>query len=769
MKVMLAFYGGGHVTAAIPLIRELRGRGHEVVPLALTAAAAVMAREGLPHRTITDYVDPADPVIRRYGEMLLARHHTDGKGITVEQSIAYLGTGLADLAAEVGEEEALARYREKGLNAFMPLRTARRILETERPDRVLATASPRMEAAMMRTAVELGIPSICMVDLFAILELPWLRHPGHGHWLTVHSQKTADRLVAAGRRADRIAVTGYPAFDSLADPGLAQRARAWRERKGFAPGEKVVLWADQPEPANPEFPRSIRSTLQQVCAANGWRLVVRLHPASSDPQVEKIPQGAVQSFADERLPEVAAGCDAVCTCTSTVAMESLLLDKPVLILKGSQYDDLVDYSDRDGALVIDSPAGLESALATLLEDTPAARRLAAARATLPVAGRASRNIADVVEQLEETTTAGAQAFPAQRFSYSHRKNLSDNMKIKVSDVHDAHVASEFDRLTALDIQRLLSDRTKFVDTGCPACHSLGVAKAFAHQGLDYRRCIECETLYISPAPTEEMHLNYVVNSAAMKFWREQMPESMRSSRVVLYRDRREFAQEAFARLGIEPKSSIEIGAGNGEFAEELAQHTDIEDIVLLEPQDLQVSRRNIRVIKAGFEAMSGLETQFDVAFGFELIEHLLEPDVFLGLVHRALKPGAPLMLSTPNEKSVETRTLERRSSNIIFDHVRLYNPRSIRILLERNGFRIVSLTTPGKLDVERLSAAYAKDPAYFDKVPALKFILNETPDRLEAFQSFLVREFQSSHMRIVAVKDGEWRGSPTPHLIPLPE
>lgn len=398
MKILMGFYGGGHVTAAIPMLRELQARGHEVVPLALTASAAVMDRLGIAHKTITDYVDPTQPAIARYGAMLIDRHHTEGKGITRQASIAYLGTALNDLVDEVGETEALARYQTIGMNAFMPVRTARDIIAREQPDCVIATASPRMEAALLRAAVQSDVFSLGVVDLFAILELPWLRDPAHAHMLTVYSERARQRLVHAGRQPEAIAVVGNPAFDSLADPLLAEKAAHWRLSKGLAPNVRTILWAEQPEPATPSLPRRIRTELAEICRRNGMRLMVRLHPASIDPRGEIIPHGAMQSHADEPLPVVAKGCDVVVTMTSTVAMEGLLLDKPVVVIRGSQYDQLVDYSADDGTLVIDGTDTLAQSLDMLLEEGPIARSLHQARLRLPAVGGASARVADLVER-----------------------------------------------------------------------------------------------------------------------------------------------------------------------------------------------------------------------------------------------------------------------------------------------------------------------------------------------------------------------------------
>lgn len=337
-------------------------------------------------------------------------------------------------------------------------------------------------------------------------------------------------------------------------------------------------------------------------------------------------------------------------------------------------------------------------------------------------------------------------------------------KFTIKDIHATGVAEKFDELTLKDLERLLLKSDQFVDSGCPACHSLDVMHAFEYQGLNYRRCNECETLYISPAPTEMAHLDYVVTSEAMAYWRECMPEDMKKSRRPMYQDRVTYSLNVLGRLGCMPKSSLELGAGNGEFAEELAAVVDIDQIVLLEPQELKIEHKNIIIIKGGFEELERTNKSFDVVFAWEVLEHILEPDNFLRLIRSVLKPGAPLILSTPNERSVETRELGVDSSNILFDHVRLYNPTAITALLKRNGFRVVELSTPGQLDAERLKAKQQSFPTYFDDNPSLKFILSQRSEIMESFQHFLQQNLQSSHMRVVAVADGDWKGGNVPRI-----
>ncbi len=126
--------------------------------------------------------------------------------------------------------------------------------------------------------------------------------------------------------------------------------------------------------------------------------------------------------------------------------------------------------------------------------------------------------------------------------------------LRASDVHPDFIYAEFDRLMQLDLDELLLSRASFQETSCPACQSNDVIAAFTHQRLDYKRCKGCDLLYISPAPTEDQHLEFVKNSRAMTIWRECQPPEMKASRLPMYQERVAFTCEAWKHLKGHPKS-----------------------------------------------------------------------------------------------------------------------------------------------------------------------------------------------------------------------
>jgi hypothetical protein len=392
-RVLLAAYGGAHVAVAIPLHHALLEAGLEPVVLGLTTAAQVFERHGIACKRFIDYVDLQDVEIRRWGDYLCQFHHREGIGIRREQSAAYLGASMAELVRDIGEAEALARYRQSGLNAFLPVAVLRGILRRETIDGVIATDSPRAERAALNAAAQMGLPSICVVSSFPHIGLHYLRRADNGAMMCVLNDRIRAQLIDAGRSPESVVATGNPAFDALTSPDNPALGARLRAQAGIRNNDWTVLWAEQPEPADPQLPVRMREHLAQVCRRNGWRLLVRLHPSSQASAPDAMPRDALTSPRTENVRDALLKSDAVVTFTSTIGFEALVLDKPVVVAAVSQYSAFVDYRESDGVLTVDSLEAVEPALVSLFRGDATAQMLAAHRRAMPRSGRAAQAIA----------------------------------------------------------------------------------------------------------------------------------------------------------------------------------------------------------------------------------------------------------------------------------------------------------------------------------------------------------------------------------------
>ena len=89
-----------------------------------------------------------------------------------------------------------------------------------------------------------------------------------------------------------------------------------------------------------------------------------------------------------------------------------------------------------------------------------------------------------------------------------------------------------------------------------------------------------------------------------------------------------------------------------------------------------------------------LDGEYDVVTVLSVLEHVNEPRGFLREVRRLLKPGGATYLIVPNVDSLATRVLHEKAAT--FDgrnHLLYFSPRTLRDLLEREGFDVVETRT----------------------------------------------------------------------------
>jgi hypothetical protein len=348
-KALFVCYGSGHVRMVVPVASALRDSGMaHVQVLGLTTAAPVVRAAGLELLQFKDFVGESPRALERGRELVAAMDSV----VDVQESEAYLGLCYEELVNAVGEQEAARRYARDGRQAFLPCETLERILATVRPDLLVATNSPRAEQAAVLAAGRLGIPSVCMVDLFAVDEVRWIGAPDYASRVCVLNEHVKQFLVNAGRHENQVIVTGNPAFDVLSEPGWADEGAALRQTRGWE-RKRVLLWPTQVEPAfHPFDGRPADSSLPQrvLAALVDWVLgrqdaILCVRPRAGEappalPQDRRI----VITGQDWPLPKLLHAVNTVVTLNSTVALEGFLSGTRVIQVLGSVFDEAMPLS-----------------------------------------------------------------------------------------------------------------------------------------------------------------------------------------------------------------------------------------------------------------------------------------------------------------------------------------------------------------------------------------------------------------------------------------
>jgi len=374
-------YGGGHGAMVAAVVKSLLARDLEVRVLALTTARATFEREGIPFLGFKDFLEDSDQPALRLGQGLAATMHSAHTGIPAEESIAYLGLSYADLITRLGEAPAAELLEKEGRKAFLPLGVMKRVFDRLRPDVLVTTNSPRAEQAARLVAAERGIPIVGLTDLLGT----------HIHPMVVdHLCLACEHALKRYResplvRAGEYHVVGNPAMDAALahrgppDPEWRRRHFPTSVRNPFyiLTAEQIGYQRKSDQVLVPWTPGEIRENLDRLYEAsrdlNGV-LLVRPHPSlPPGPYATWAagkPEGSVHLAATQALYPLLRSTDLVISNLSTLMLDSLYMNRPVLLVRYPDSTTLLPFDEMGFAFTapMENPAGLRQGMSDGLKN-----------------------------------------------------------------------------------------------------------------------------------------------------------------------------------------------------------------------------------------------------------------------------------------------------------------------------------------------------------------------------------------------------------------
>jgi 2-polyprenyl-3-methyl-5-hydroxy-6-metoxy-1,4-benzoquinol methylase len=231
------------------------------------------------------------------------------------------------------------------------------------------------------------------------------------------------------------------------------------------------------------------------------------------------------------------------------------------------------------------------------------------------------------------------------------------------------------------------------------------------------------------------------------------PASEAARREKIHRPWLERILDACRRHRIPRDTLIEIGPGFGTFASLAAASGAFRQVLAVEPTPELAAAcraRGVAVVEKRIEDIAADDLPLaDVIVAFEVIEHLFDPGTFLAGIRPRLRAGGLLVLSCPNGQGFDIAMLGAHALAVDAEHVNLFNPQALAVLLQRQRFSVLEIGTPGRLDAEFVRAAALDGVIALD--PFLHRVLIDEWECLGwPFQQFLAAQGLSSHMWAVA-------------------
>ncbi|HEX9655083.1 MAG TPA: class I SAM-dependent methyltransferase [bacterium] len=312
-----------------------------------------------------------------------------------------------------------------------------------------------------------------------------------------------------------------------------------------------------------------------------------------------------------------------------------------------------------------------------------------------------------------------------------------------------------ERLCESDRARLMARLSEFVPVACPACDGIEYVEAFVKLGIGFVECRNCETIYASPRPSLALLHDHYAHSESYTFWAENIfPVSEATRREKIFKPRVNRLLDYCDQYSVEHDTLVEVGSGFGTFCLEMQSRKIFKRVVAIEPTPrlAQMCReRGLDVIELPVEDIASNSLTANVIASFETIEHLFSPRDFIVSCRNILRQGGLLFLTCPNMHGFDTSLLREKSKSVGGEHLNMFNPRSLTLLLQGCGFTVLELQTPGMLDAELVRKNLLAGALDVATQPFLRRVLIDEWERLgEPFQKFLADNRLSSHMMVVA-------------------
>jgi len=252
---------------------------------------------------------------------------------------------------------------------------------------------------------------------------------------------------------------------------------------------------------------------------------------------------------------------------------------------------------------------------------------------------------------------------------------------------------------------------------CDVCGTANASPVFRRPDtMQVVECEHCGLMYLSPRPETSTieswyDRGYFSGGATTtsRGYTDYLAEDKLDDLVMAARQKLSLVSRHF---NFQNANLLEVGCATGETCWAALQAgarvvgCDLSDDVV------QIARERYPDVEFRMAPAAPLpfpDQSFDAVVAFELIEHLSSPSVFIREVHRVLRPGGVLALTTPNTnfgKRVGWNQWTGFSTS--FEHLYFFSSASLERALSRNGMSVVEVYSHGDGRISKSRSAGLK-------------------------------------------------------------
>jgi len=326
--------------------------------------------------------------------------------------------------------------------------------------------------------------------------------------------------------------------------------------------------------------------------------------------------------------------------------------------------------------------------------------------------------------------------------------------LKESDIRPENIYIEYKKILSKDIQDYFFESSALIEIDCPGCAGKNSEFVFNKMGFDYRACNKCDSLFVSPRPKERALRSFYKNSRAGLFVRNTILKNMseaRSKKIFSYRIQWIMGLiEAY--IPDNKKIFLDYATKYPALLTQLNNTGLFSYIVSVLPECYEQENLlpgNIKIISNS----NKVKESIDIFAAFEVVERAFDPVKLFNNAFNVCKKNGLCIITSATSSGFEYQILGEYSPNVIpIDRLNLLSLEALRTQIEKAGFEIIEVSTPGRLDVEIVKRTYDKNP----DIPLDSFwkylFRYRRENALHALQEYLQQFQLSSHVRIAAIK-----------------
>lgn len=196
-------------------------------------------------------------------------------------------------------------------------------------------------------------------------------------------------------------------------------------------------------------------------------------------------------------------------------------------------------------------------------------------------------------------------------------------------------------------------------------------------------CNECELVYAPTPPATDFLAKAYANAAY-----DSSDEALCAANS--------YAKALTPYLCRIPKrgGAVDVGAGSGPLLPWLIEKK-FRPVIGIEPSiaAINAATDSVRPLlrKEMFNHDSLKDIHAVLICSFMTLEHIDEPSLFVKTAYSKLKPGGVIAVVVHNWNGVLNRILGLKSPIIDIEHLQLFNPKSVRMLLDSAGFEAIEI------------------------------------------------------------------------------